>query len=166
MIIKNDLNNLKKILFISKVINNKINNAKLIKKNFYGKYEKTNKIILSGMNSGIDIKPFVTYVNPFDKLVQLKFKTNINIDDLILEQTNNNIRFELNQNDFLMNGLENGLENGLVGLSTDDLIRNINIYIDGVKKLEPNIYQEFDILVDNQNTEEITFNNQIKYKII
>jgi hypothetical protein len=153
--IKNDFNNLKKILFISRVINNKISNGKLNKKNFYNKYEKTNKITLSGMNSGIEIRPVITYHSPFDKPIQLKFKTNINIDNILLELNDTKISFELNQKDFFPDNL-----------SIDELVTNINKYINGVKKLESNIYQEFEILPDNKNPDEITFSNNNKFKII
>lgn len=148
---QNSLDNFKKILIISEVIGNKIKNSRLEKKNFYNKYEKTNKFTLSGMNNGNDIKPVITYTSPFDKPVQLRFKTDIDIDNILLQdQNNSNITFETSQDD----------------LPIDDLIKNINIYIDNVKKLNPIIYQEFNILIETKNDEEISFNNPNIYKII
>ena len=160
MIKKKNINNLinfKKILIISEVISNKIKKSRLIKKDFNEKYEKTNKITLSGMNkitlSGMnnvtDIKPVITYKSPFDKPIELKFKTDIDVDNLILEENYKSITFESNPD-----------------LTIDNLIKNINIYIDNVKELNPNIYQEFNVLIDKKNTEEIIFNDLNKYKII
>ena len=153
-IIKKNQNNFKKILIISEVISNKIKNSRIEKKNFYNKYEKTNKISFSGMNNGNDIKPVITYISPFDKPIQLKFKTNIDIDNILLEQNNTNntsITFETVYQD---------------ELPIDDLVNSINIYIGGIKKLNSNIYLEFNILIEKKNDEEISFNNQNKYKII
>jgi hypothetical protein len=152
MIKKKNINNLinfKKILIISEVISNKIKKSILIKKNFNEKYEKTNKITLSGMNNVTDIKPVITYKSPFDKPIELKFKTDIDVDNLILEENYKSITFESNPD-----------------LTIDNLIKNINIYIDNVKELNPNIYQEFNVLIDKKNTEEIIFNDLNKYKII
>ena len=146
---RNNLINLKKILIISEVICDKIKNSILIRKNFNEKYKKTNRVTLSGMNNGIDIKPVITYQSPFDKPIELSFKTDIDVDNLILEENYKSITFESNLN-----------------LPLDNLIKNINSYIKNVKELNPNIYQEFNVLIEKKNTEEIIFNNQNKFKII
>lgn len=140
--------NIKKILLISENIQNKIKNSKINKKNFLKKFEK---IKLEGMESGNEIKTLITYPVPFDKPIKLEFKIEIDIDEVFLEQDESiGISLISNQNT----------------ISIDELVSNINVYMDYVNEYKPNIYQEFEIIINKENSKEIIFNNQNKFRII
>jgi hypothetical protein len=144
-------NNLKKIMFVTDVIHNKIKFSKINKKNFLNKFKKTNDHIFNGMNNSTLINKVITYTSPFDKTISLEFKTIIDIDDVMLEQ-NKKIDFTSNYNNS--------------NISIDDLIIKINSYIQGINKLSPNIYQEFDFIINKNNQDELNFNHLNKFIII
>ena len=166
IVIKNT-DNLKKLQIISGLINNKIKNSRIIKKKFYNKFEKNNKINFTGMANGTDIKPIITLQKPFDKPILIEFKTNIDINYLIFELNNSNDKLNTNTIDDLK------FDRSQNDLSIDDLVANINNYIYHVKNNQANIYNSFDILVmdtdiekQQQQQNQIQFNNINKHKII
>lgn len=144
-------NNLKKILIVTDIIHDKIQYSKINKKNFLNKFEKTNNKIFTGMNDSKLINKVITLTSPFDKIISLEFKTIIDIDEVMLEE-NKNIDFSSDYNNS--------------NISIDDLVKKINSYIKGVNNLLPNIYQEFDFILDKNNQDELNFNNLNKFKII
>ena len=103
------------------------------------------------MNDSNSINKVIIYKSPFDKIISLEFKSLIDIDEVMLEE-NKNINFSSEYNKS--------------NISIDDLVKKINFYIEGVNKFLPNIYQEFNFILDKNNDEEINFNYHNKFKII
>ena len=143
-------NNLKKILIVTDIIHDKIKYSKINKKNFMNKFLKK-KYIFNGMKDSKSINKVITYIAPFDKIISLEFETVIDIDEVMLEE-NKTIDFSL--------------ENNKSKISIDNLVKEINFYINGVDKFSPNIYQEFNFIIDINNDDEFNFNYHNKFKII
>ena len=143
-------NNLKKILIVTDIIHDKIKYSKINKKNFMNKFLKK-KYIFNGMKDSKSINKVITYIAPFDKIISLEFETVIDIDEVMLEE-NKTIDFSL--------------KNNKSKISIDNLVKEINFYINGVDKFSPNIYQEFNFIIDINNDDEFNFNYHNKFKII
>lgn len=143
---------LKNLLLINKNISNKIKYSKILKKNFKNKYNNT-KISISGMNTNKNIKQVIKYKSPCDKPIILNFINLIDIDSVMLEQ-NKNISFSVVT-------IQSELPKTI-----DELVKNINEYINCVDSYIPNIYQEYDIIVNDSDLDEKNFNNFNRFKII
>jgi len=152
-------NNLKKLLIIGGAIENKIKKSKINKITKVNKLKlkkpkpnlKSNPNVISGLVSGNLIKNNMIYPSPYDKPIKLDFNSQINLDDVFLEQTDTiNFSYSYNKLD----------------IEIDKLVQNISGYIGVVEKFEPNIYQDYLFTIDKENSDEIIFNNGNKFQII